>query len=74
VRVDLTEADAWWDDNHLHLQLGETRRLRLRRGPDAATVRAQVRVSSLADHLPGRRAAGSVLPALPATYTLWEKR
>lgn len=72
VRLDLAEADAWWDDNHLHLHPGEPRRIRLRRGPALAVVREQLRVTSLADHMPDRRTAA--LTALPADWRMWEKR
>ncbi len=74
VRLDLSEADAWWEDNHLHLHPAAPRRIRLRRGPPLAVVREQLRVTSLADALPDRRAVAADLVARPATYREWEKR
>ena len=72
VRLDLSEGDAWWEDNHLHLHPAEPRRIRLRRGPTIDVVREQLRVSSLADLMPDRRT--DALAPQPVGWRMWEKR
>ena len=74
IRIDLTDADAWWEDNHLHLQPGEGRRIRMRRGPSLAVVREQLRVSSLADAMPDRRPTAQALTPIADNYRVWKKR
>jgi len=69
----LEKDDAWFDDNALHLFPGETRRVRIRRGPGLAALRRQLRVRSLADCMTGVRAGSTMLKERPEGYVQWVK-
>lgn len=73
VVLSMEGADAWFDDNFLHLHPAEPRTIAVTRGPGTVEIRERLRVRSLADWMPVRDAR-TELPPKPAGYQLQRKR
>jgi len=73
VVLSLKGEDAWFDDNFFHLHPGESRVIKVTRGPAADVIRRQLIVRGLTDWMPVRKTT-DVLAPKPATYELQRKR